>query len=191
MVKVKGKLRKAIERLRVKRKVKAKRVGKAKNADGSQVMDNQLKLRPGTYSATQVLEFVKGKVSRQPKRLYMRDWVVMFKGKAVAHADVIRKSEIPECGTVACMAGWIGIATGHTGIVGTGAGLRALGLMGNYAIDVDAADLQEGARAALASLFMDTNSPKKKVIARMGEIMETYKGTLDQAQVVVGRGWTR
>lgn len=50
----------------------------------------------------ELFEKIKTHVREEPKRLYMGDWVM----RKLPSLDDNRPDFFPECGTVACMAGW-------------------------------------------------------------------------------------
>lgn len=52
---------------------------------------------------------VKAHILEEPRRLDMRDWVVVVKGEKVfpARSFPDMPDYVPPCGTVACLAGWV------------------------------------------------------------------------------------
>lgn len=81
-------------------------------------------MEPGTYTAREVLCWVRDRIKEEPKRLRMSRWVSVWKGRAVIQKNrrsIFRpfteifssKKALPQCQTVACMAGWINIGLRH------------------------------------------------------------------------------
>lgn len=145
-----------------------------------------LKMRPGTYTGDDVLQWVIRKVKEEPKRLYMSDWVVLFKGRA-AQGYWIRAKDKPRCGTAACMAGWAGIATGNAHLAGTWDGLNALGLQNPKLPSQPLLEAQND----FSSLFMMTQAPKEAVIRRAQDLAERHNKVLQAAKVTVKAGWQK
>ena len=68
------------------------------------------RLQPGRYSLNQVLDEVIRVAKEQPLRFSMWDWVSVFEGNIHSRKGLRDWEEddihLPECGTVACAAGW-------------------------------------------------------------------------------------
>lgn len=92
------------------------------------LLDSGFKLKAGRYTAKQVLESVIQTIEEEPKRLHMRAWLGMVKGKFRESSDFyLPPPEQPSCGTAACVGGWIGLRTRDQHFDGEKA-LKVLGL---------------------------------------------------------------
>lgn len=154
-----------------------------------------LKMRPGTYTGHEVLQWVIRKVKEEPKRLYMNDWVVLFKGR-VSPGFAIPDRDRPSCDTAACMAGWAGIATGNKHVTGSWEGLEALGLQDSkLSVKFKTPDPFDSplylARLDMKQLFMMTKASKRAVIAHAEGLAEAHKDVLRAAKVKVKPGWRK
>lgn len=168
--------------------------GKGKATPATIKGGNGLKMRPGTYSGYEVLQWVIRKVEEEPKRLNMNDWVFMFKGKGRGYT--IRARDTPRCNTVACMAGWAGMATGDAHVTGSWAGLRSLGLENpKLRAKFETLDPFDNpvaiAESDLSDLFMMTKAAKRVVIAQAKALAEQHKPVLQAAKVKVKAGWQK
>lgn len=131
-------------------------------------------LRPGRYTAYDVLQFVRRVVKREPLRLYMGDWVTAFKmPPGLAHHWL---KKVPTCGTVACVGGWIGIAVTGKEHFGGYSALELLGL-----------DDDSTAGGELYSLFMQTDLNAERAIRVLDDYMARHKPALLDKVVVVPR----
>jgi hypothetical protein len=132
-------------------------------------------MRNGKYTAKQVLEFVLRLVKEEPKRLNMSDWTLMFKDRVKDP----RVKEAPACGTVACLAGWVTIATTGEEAYGSERPLRILGL----------GDIKQHwlIRSDLETLFFSNLLPRRSAIKRFRELIQKHATELDGIQVEVKR----
>lgn len=97
------------------------------------------KLKPGTYSALDVLQFVYDLAKAEPKRLKMSDWVSAFKGFSPFNEpiDASVKKTLPACGTAACIGGWVNLVIDEDVLGGGMTALRKLGLTGPAFMDLE------------------------------------------------------
>lgn len=152
-------------------------------------------LDPGTYTALDAIRFVRKIVKREPRRMDMENWMSLYAGKRVRHNGVFltttRMDDPPACGTVACVAGWINIATGHPEAnrsisAGTSA-LRRIGLkrpkgFGDWYFP---AEDDEDVYSALCRLFGQTAYSPSEVVRKLDQIMKTHRKALKEATFVV------
>jgi hypothetical protein len=133
-------------------------------------------LPAGTHTSYKVLKFVRNIIAKEPKRLYMRNWLTLFKGEGY---PVPGKSK-PACGTVCCVGGWICVATKHTEVYGSGKPIRILGLCnaGDAYMDLDA-------------IFGYTEAKPKEVLVMLDKYMTKYESLLKGRTVEVGKDWER
>lgn len=148
-----------------------------------------MKMRPGTYSGYEVLQWVLRKIEEEPRRLLMADWVTMFKGAWGTSGWRIPRRKIPKCGTVACMAGWIGIAGGSVDVKGTWGGIEGLGLFGRAVQRKYDAPSFVVVRADFDQLFLSSDLGWQDAVARARILAEKHKTILQTAKVKVGHGW--
>lgn len=70
------------------------------------------RLQDKTPTAYKVLEFVVKLVEDDPKRLDMSTWVSAYQGESrLQQCYKIPEQNMPDCGTVACLAGWVCLVT--------------------------------------------------------------------------------
>jgi hypothetical protein len=131
-------------------------------------------LRKGRHSAYKVLNFVIDAIEEEPRRLYMPDWVTLFKGTAVG-MDASRLKRKPECGTAACVAGWINIVTRQDVILGSSSAMSALGL----------GDMDSEMRNDLYNIFISTRATNDQIVKRLRAFIEEHEDTLKQRFAVV------
>lgn len=127
----------------------------------------------GETNALEVLKFVSKTIHRS-NRLNMFRFVSMVMGRK-KHGETPK--ETPRCGTVACVAGWIGLVTRGYEDVNEYEALRYLGLDPNYG--------RRGASEALFKLFFDFASTKKEIHKKLNGIIREYRYELEQSKVEV------
>lgn len=137
------------------------------------------RLKPGAYNAVQVLQFVKKAVRKEPTRMEMGTWMAAYAGRIFD--GFYANSPLPQCGTVACLAGWINIATGH---YKANLPSRSFGA-GESAIKHLGLSLNQNAASALDELFGNTNLEPDEVIKEIDSIIAAYKSELTAAKVRV------
>lgn len=142
-------------------------------------------LPPGTYTATEVLRWVKRQIKAEPKRLDMGNWLTMFKGEPRSFVYQVRRR--PECGTVACLAGWINIGTGQVSSINDpvwgGTALRALfpHNKDGWIVNVQ----KRRVASELDLLFYKVKLKAPDVIKELERYIRKNKPVLDQCPVVV------
>lgn len=60
-----------------------------------------------TKKAVRRLEAVIECIKEEPKRLSMADWGTVYNIKSKNFKEQAREDDLPKCGTVACIAGWV------------------------------------------------------------------------------------
>jgi hypothetical protein len=156
------------------------------------------RMEPGTYSGVKVLRFVQKLIKQEPKRLYMGNWETYFKGRFLANGIGEDEDNLPACGTVACAAGWINIATGHKAFNTVGGhlnpGERSLVYMkladkktSRSPYGFKEVELVNVAPAGLAldKLFGRTRWKPNRVVAGIDKIIHEHRKALSRARVVV------
>lgn len=143
-------------------------------------------LKPGQYTARSVLEFVVKVLEEEPKRLFMPSWVSWFKGEKktglfLGMKKLPKPSQLGECGTAACVAGWINIVTrdpNPMGMSDSWGALHKLGLRADGLGDM---------RVPLDRIFFQTMLPKRAVIRRLKAYIAEYGERLGQLPVEVSK----
>lgn len=129
---------------------------------------------PGTYTATQVLEWVIERIKEEPLRLRMTYWTSMIRGEDMEFMP--KDGRLPACGTVCCVGGWICVGTGAVGMTGYNA-IHTLFNNGN--------PYHTKYSLALWRIFMRTRADAPGVITLLEDYVREYREKLDSYKVVV------
>jgi hypothetical protein len=134
-------------------------------------------LKPGTYNAAQVLEFVADLGDEEEDRIDMRDWLTAIGGEAhnndIMAKRVVEGRSTPPCGTVACLSGWINLAIRGTA---WGAAVERLELSSVTEVGSD-----------LCSIFWMTQLSPREAIDTLRHYIECYRNELESKTVIVTR----
>jgi hypothetical protein len=133
-------------------------------------------MRQGTYTAKQIMEYVLKIIEAEPKRLKMRTWTSLFKG--FGYWTPKRPNQVPACGTVACLAGWITIATTGEEAHGSSRTMTILGLNDYEHVEV---------RGDLYKLFYQSELPRRSAIKQFRNIIKKHEQVLSTTKVEVRR----
>jgi hypothetical protein len=143
-------------------------------------------LKPGIYSADMVLAALIALIREDQRRLYMGDWITLYKGRKEGsyYADRVLDHDklMPPCGTVACAAGHLAILTRTVGETMKGCS------MGTHALNLNAYSGLEGVselRVALYSLFQSGSAKPREVLSRLREIRNLHSKVLKLVLVTV------
>lgn len=148
------------------------------------------KMKPGFTTAYDAIKWAHDIVKAENRRLNMGDWIYILQGKT-RHGERIhrarlkdflpRRQAVPECGTVACFAGWIGIGIGMNPnrIIGTKV-LEALG----FPVTVFG-DPVSGAGIKLNGIFYETELKPKAVLRLVKDYLNAYESELKAMKVEV------
>jgi hypothetical protein len=156
------------------------------------------RLKPGTYSALKVLRHAQKLIKEEPRRLDMRDWMLAYAGSKLAGTLSIPmddRRELPACGTVGCLAGWVNIATGHhrsnsrrtaglQSLINLGLGRRGRGYFGTLQVKYDD-DALAILGEALNDLYGRTSLDAGSVVAAIDDIIRAHRKALSKAKAVV------
>lgn len=141
-------------------------------------------LKNGVYTVTQVLEHVYKILKERPARLDMRDWVSVWKGEKLTTRF---RRTLPECGTVACIAGWITIATTGETCTGSYSAFGALDLYPRRQPSSNSDTIAE-LREDLNRLFVsDLEAPKEETLRRVRQFIDEHREVTDGLTVEVNR----
>jgi hypothetical protein len=155
------------------------------------------RMEPGTYSVVEILRFVQKLIKQEPKRLYMGNWETYFKGRPLA--NMLDEDNLPACGTVACAAGWINIATGHKAFNSRGGGRLNPGELSLVYLkladkktsrspygykEVELVNVAPAGNA-LNRLFGRTEWKPNRVVAGIDKIIQKHRKALTETKVVV------
>jgi hypothetical protein len=152
-------------------------------------------LKPGTYTALRVLRELQKAVRQEPRRIDMADWQQAFAGKSSWRFG---PDPLPQCGTVACAAGWLNILTGHQrdnvakrlmdpgerALLNIGLGKKRKSEY--YAgLEFIAFDWADNASESLQNLFSHTELDPREVVQEIDRIIATHRKSLLRAKAVV------
>jgi hypothetical protein len=146
-------------------------------------------MRPGKYTADQVIDFVANVIAREPKRLKMNHWVTYFKGRLLRNTRIAKAAQ-PACGTVACVGGWIGIAVTGREVSGAYPILQLLGLADwtkspFYEARLNYKPEFATEAAELEAIFMRVKANKAHVVNLLGDYVRRHRPTLKTITVMV------
>lgn len=151
--------------------------------------ESSFKLKAGEYTAKEVLESVIKTVEEEPKRLVMKSWLSALRGR-IRKGVVLKPTALPECGTAACLGGWIGLKTGNY-VDGSDDALNALGFT-RFGGPLCSCSLCKGKNtpevnlhSELSQLFMRTSWSAADVLPRLKAIVENYSGPLSRKKIRV------
>ena len=133
-------------------------------------------LAPGTYTVKQILEWAIGVVEAEPRRLFMYNWMTYYKGEPVFGAREPAPNnpvQVPACGTVGCLAGWIGL----------GIGMEDPEVISGTPV-LDALSMEGRARSDLYRIFSMAEATTEQALAELKAYIKYYDEKLQLTYTV-------
>jgi hypothetical protein len=140
------------------------------------------RMSPGKYTSYDVLSFVSKILKEDLNRLRMEDWISAWNGEIITDLLVGGKDTItiPECGTVACIGGWINlVATSTPSNLSGYAAIFLLGLDEYSSISILTA------KRALISLMTSSDLSREKALEGLDQFLIDYEAILKSITVIV------